>query len=287
MEATPRDYSSISPTARALLLLKGMTAIPFMKEAAQLILSPDPYTPDFNSRDLAMWAGVLHFEDRYWSIDQLLAGLPLRNILELSSGFSFRGLAMMQQPGYYYIDTDLPDIIRLKKQLVAALDSVSTGGTMELLPLNALDEAAFSEVVAHFPAGELAIVNEGLLMYLNTTEKEQLCGIIRRVLEQRGGYWITGDIYIKTDERKMDMQRSKEWKEFYRQHQIQENKFDSFDQAESFFNSMGFVVDQMAVREHTRLTALPRLLDVATEEQLQQMRSVGRARATWRLKLAM
>jgi hypothetical protein len=41
--------------------------------------------------------------------------LPIKNILELSSGFSFRGLETTKQKGFYYIGTDLPDVIATKK----------------------------------------------------------------------------------------------------------------------------------------------------------------------------
>ena len=51
---------------------------------------------------------------------------------------------------------------------------------MEILPLNALDEEKFNEVVSHFPPGEIVIVNEGLLMYLNNEEKQKLCSIIHK-----------------------------------------------------------------------------------------------------------
>ncbi|WP_315822535.1 hypothetical protein [Paraflavitalea speifideaquila] len=39
------------------------------------------------------------------------------------------------------------------------------------MPLNALDEEQFNQVVALLPPGPVTIVNEGLLMYLNWDEK--------------------------------------------------------------------------------------------------------------------
>src|SRR5947199_8448203 len=44
---------------------------------------------------------------------------------------------------------------------------------------NVVDEKQFEKVVEHFPPGPIAIVNEGLLLYLDTTEKEKLCRNIR------------------------------------------------------------------------------------------------------------
>ncbi len=58
-------------------------------------------------------------------------------------GFLFRGLETVKQPGYHYIDTDLPDVIALKKEFVAALEKQPPAGVLEVLPLNALEEAQF------------------------------------------------------------------------------------------------------------------------------------------------
>src|ERR1700744_1462716 len=105
MQTNQRDYSSISPSAKALLLLKGLTDIPFAREAAEIMMAPEKYEPDFTLRDLQFWSRVLHFESRYKSVDQLMRDVPIKNILEISSGFSFRGLAAVQKDGIHYIDT--------------------------------------------------------------------------------------------------------------------------------------------------------------------------------------
>lgn len=179
--ANNRDYNTISPSAKALLYLKGLTSIPFAKTAAEQMMLPDKYDSDFNIREFGFWARVVHFESRYWSIDHLLEDTEVKNVLELSSGFSFRGLASVAAHGdVHYIDTDLPDVITTKKQLVEAIKP-ELKGTLEVLPLNALDEVAFEELISHFPEGEVAIVNEGLLMYLGTSEKEKLCRIIHSI----------------------------------------------------------------------------------------------------------
>lgn len=283
-----RDYSSISPSARALLLLKGFTDTPFALEAAKLISRPDHYQPDFSIKDLAFWARVLHFESRYKSINQLLSGLPVQNILEISSGFSFRGLSSVLNKEVYYIDTDLPEVIATKLSLLEDLlpRDVIRHGELETLALNALDEAVFTATVGHFPEGELVIINEGLLVYLNTDEKRKLCNNIREVLLQRGGYWITADIYVKSPNRFPELKMNDELQEFLREHRIDENKFNNFEEAEAFFKSEGFIIDKEAEAEHQNWGSLKHLWANATQEQLENMRRAGRVRATWRLKLA-
>ncbi len=286
--STERDFSSISPSANALLLLKGETNIPFAKEAAELMLRNQTTGADVD-RNRFYWGRVLHFENRYWSIDQLLSDISVKNILELSSGFSFRGLAMVKQKEVHYIDTDLPDIISVKKELIKELnnDPANDKGQLELMSLNALDEKQFMETVGHFSEGALAIVNEGLLMYLNASEKEKLCQTIRKVLKEKGGYWITADIYVKREALGIsDFKFNDKLEKFLQEHQIEENKFESFEAAKSFFEKQGFVIDKEAQPDRSKLTAFDNLIRSVSSEQLGQMRKAGNMQATWRLKLA-
>ncbi len=281
---TSRDFSTISPSAKALLLLKGYTPIPFAKQAALLISKPEVYAPDFTRKDAAFWVYAVHFENRYWSIDQLLQGLPVTNILEISSGFSFRGLAAVQQNPVHYVDTDLPEVMEIKKQLVAELGADTTN--LKMLPLNALDEEQFNRAINVLPEGDVAIVNEGLLVYLNEAEKKQLCSIIRNVLEKRGGYWITADIYIKRDTNLDSVQMDSELKSFFEQHRIEDNKFDSFEAAREFFKNEGFIVDKEAEPDREKLSTLPYLIGSLTSGQLAKLSTSVKTQAAWRLKLA-
>ena len=282
-----RDFSSISPSAKALAMLKGVTQIPFAFEAARLMALPEPYTPDYSLRDSTLWGRILHFEERYWSINNLLSGLGAKNILELSSGFSWRGLDAVLEGDVHYIDTDLPELIETKKHFVEQLAEGrgEIKGKLELLPLNALDENAFAAATAHFDAGELVIVNEGLLVYLDTGEKRKLCSIIHQQLKQRGGCWITGDIYVKRPEIERNTPDD-ELKRFFEQHNIEQNKFENFEQAEAFFKDEGFVVERKAEVNYAQLTALPYFLESVPPELLAKFRDAGKIRESWQLRLA-
>ncbi len=288
MSSTYRDFRTISPSAKSLLLMKGHTNIPFARQAAELICLPEKYVPNYTRKDFRYWARVLHFENRYFSIDQLLSELQINNILELSSGFSFRGLDKTKQNGYYYIDTDLPEMAEIKNNFLEALsaDSINSTGKFKILPLNALDEVQFADVVNSFPEGEIVIVNEGLLMYLDNNEKEKLCGIIHKILKERGGYWITADVYIKREIERLNLIRDKNEEKFFAGHQIEEKRFNSFEEAESFFKKAGFVVDKEAQTDHTKLSSLKYLLENTSTEELQNLRSSGKVQATWRLKVS-
>lgn len=280
-----KDYSTISPSAKSLLLLKGVTDIPFARRAAELLVSPREYNPDVNSRDVVFWGRVVHFESRYQSIDQLLEDIPIKNILELSSGFSFRGLARAKDSAVHYIDTDLPGIIDIKKEFVQELQrGIPLKGTLETLPLNALDETAFRNVVSRFPPGPIVIVNEGLLMYLGVDEKKKLFSIIHSILKERGGYWITADIYTKLQNGPTFPRANDELEKFLEQHNIEEKKFDSMEAAKAFFEQEGFVIDNVATTDYKKISALPHLRNALTPEQLEKMRGTGKMNETWRVK---
>jgi len=287
MNSINRNYNTISPSAKSLLLMKGHTNIPFARQTAELIVHPDKFNPDFNNKNMSFWARVLYFENRYWTIDQLLADLTIKNILELSSGFSFRGLETIKKKGFYYIDTDLPDVIAIKKHIMTFLskNSLNTEGKLEILPLNALDQRQFHEIVTHFPDGEIAIVNEGLLMYLDTIEKEKLCAIIHKILKERGGYWITADIYLKKQIDKLDLNIDSKTQRFFEQHQIENNKFDSFEDAKIFFKRMGFRIDKEADIKNSKLSSLKYFMKSTTIKQLIRIRRAGKMQATWLLSL--
>lgn len=368
------DPSSISPSAYTLLLMKRHTAIPYVRQAADLVenklrqagsAGPNPAPPNATDHDApgARLADIpqfstdpagyaiflLHFEDRYWSIDQLMADLPITNYLELSSGFSFRGLDLSRHKPVYYIDTDLPGLIAVKQTLVDTLianehspgnstaatvpgtTSNSTAaassnptpnvapaatppqGHYELLPLDVLDSAAFAATVARFPPGPLVILNEGLLVYLDTTQKEQLCTNIRNALAARGGYWITADIYIRdpadknpeanknqTANQAADNSQAAnaiqaaennpaatQWQAWKTQFQIEQKKFADFDEARNFFTRMGFKIDKEATPDYPRLTSLPFIRNITGPQFLENLRKRDRLRlrTTWRLTL--
>jgi O-methyltransferase involved in polyketide biosynthesis len=281
-----RDFTSISPSARWLLILKGHTTIPFAREAAELTEHPKTYVPDFKKRDFTFWAATYHLESRYRSIDKLLDELPQTNILELSSGYSFRGLDLARKKNVYYIDTDLPDIAANKRKLSERLieNAGVLPGKLEILPLNVLEEESFREIVSHFPPGEIVIVNEGLLTYFEKPEKEKLCRTIRNILKELGGYWITADIYLKNKMPGLGLQDREEVKKFKEQMNTESKSFESFEEAEMFFKEMGFVVEKEAVVKSSEIGSLKYLLKSVSFRQMLKLRKKGKLQATWRLK---
>jgi O-methyltransferase involved in polyketide biosynthesis len=281
-----KDFSSVSPSAKSLLMMKGYTNIPYAKQTAALMHGSEVFGLNFEDKDLWFWIRVMHFESRYWSIDQLLQQTDSKNILELSSGFSFRGLALCDKDaGTHYIDTDLPEVVAMKQDMIGQLQlDKDVKGNFELLALNAMDAAAFDQVMNRF-TGPVTIVNEGLLMYLNLEEKKQLCHTIHRNLKQRGGCWITADVYVqRSAEMTSTLPKSESEKAFTEQHHIEENKFESYDAARAFFKEQGFEVVKEAEPNYKDLSVMPHLLKVLPEEMRNRKEPPPKIQATWMLR---
>ena len=282
-----RNYESISPSAKSLLLMKAYTNIPYARETAALMSGPEVFGLDFEHKDFYFWLRVMHFESRYWSIDQLLQKEASNNIFELSSGYSLRGLDMCRKQNVFYIDTDLPDVIKTKQWMMHELKlGKEMKGQLELASLNALDQQALNSLATGFPAGPVTVVNEGLLMYLGLEEKKQLCQNIRGLLATRGGSWITADVYIKRPVSLRDaMPKTKAEAEFQEQHNIEENKFDSYEDAENFFNEQGLEKSEEAAVDFQQLSVMPHLLDSLPPELRNRREPPPKIQATWRLQL--
>lgn len=279
-------FDSISPSAKSLLLTKAFTNIPFAKEAIELIWRED--SPQFAQEYLSSLEFILrliHFETRYWSIDKALSEIGIKNILEFSSGYSFRGLSLCKNPEVLYIDTDLPLLLENKKLLVQELAKNYCSYPIKnlfLQELNVLDENAFIEVIHLLPSGPVAIVNEGLLVYLDDGQKRKLCTNIHKILNDLGGYWITADIYIKKDEQfpfTIDI-FDKQGKEFLTKHNVEENKFESFESAEIFFANCGFEILKKIEVSPTQISSR-RLLSKIPRSKLEDLKGRKKTRETW------
>lgn len=288
-ESLNPDFDSISPSAKSLLLTKALTTIPFAKEAAGLICGEDSI---IHMRErltsLGFLMRLIHFEKRYWSIDEGLNILGIKNILELSSGFSFRGLGMCKDHEICYLDTDLPQIIENKKTLVQKLTKQFCNYPVDnllLKVLNALDEDAFTECITHFPDDSLVIVNEGLLVYFDEGQKRKLCSIVHNLLGKKEGYWITADIYIRK-EMQNDIPNDfydEQGKKVLTDHQVEENKFESFKAAEDFFKSYGFDIYKKIEPSRAQISSI-KLLEKIPRIQLRDIKGRKKIRETWILK---
>jgi O-methyltransferase involved in polyketide biosynthesis len=248
---TARDYSTISPSARAVLAMRALSdELPFVRQAAEIVMGKEALAAEHTRlKSLAGWELRLwHFVERYKSIDTMLAASGIKIIVELAGGLSLRGYWLAQREAITYLDTDLPEMIETKRalvnELIGTLAQKPLLGDVKLGALDALADGALATTVDALPAGPIAIVHEGLFMYLDDAEKKRLAASVRDVLTKRGGVWITADIYLKTPARMPPIGQDDKLKDFLATHKVEENKFESFAAAQQLFTEAGFAIKQ-------------------------------------------
>src|SRR5512146_1054079 len=124
------DYEKISLTAQLAAYMRQFSDIPFASDVAELLHSREVFealltghqmtrgqqmTPD----DLLWYAPI--FEVRYKSVSEAIRRTGSRQVLELASGLTLRGLAFTQDPRYTYLETDLAGISAEKQAIIARL----------------------------------------------------------------------------------------------------------------------------------------------------------------------
>ncbi|HEY4012567.1 MAG TPA: class I SAM-dependent methyltransferase [Polyangiaceae bacterium] len=240
-----RDFSTISPSAKGLLVMKSRTGLPYAKEAADLLWGERG--AEAARAEMAKVPSLdrltLHFENRYRSLDEALRTSGATSIIEIASGLSFRGLAMTAAEATHYVDTDLPEMAATKAELVAKLQKGPLVGTLRVMPLNALDGDSFAAAVDGMPPGPITVIHEGLLVYLDDAEKTVLAANVRDALLARGGAWITADVYVRRPF-EVRMPRGDRAQRFLDDHHVEEQKFADWGEADAFFTREGFAIER-------------------------------------------
>jgi hypothetical protein len=107
---------------------------------------------------------------------------------------------MTDDPSIIYVESDLSELTEEKKKIIQQVERM--GQAMDrpnlfLEPANALSLQDLQIVTRHFDHRKpIAIIHEGLYMYLSRTEKETLADNIRQLLQTCGGLWLTPDFIL-------------------------------------------------------------------------------------------
>jgi O-methyltransferase involved in polyketide biosynthesis len=250
MEMAKRKYERISYTASGVAYARTFSDIRYCKEIAALC-NADSIPP--SSADLHRRLSP-YFEGRFKAQTVLLKKSGLRNIIELAAGLSPRGLIMTEDPDIHYVETDLPEMLHQKQVVASAVmkkQQMAFPKNLRFAEVNVLDKESFARAVAQLPKGPIAIGHEGLLAYFTREEKRTLAGSVRDILEQRGGIWITPDIFTRADlaksapnekMRKSVAESLKNTESDYRA-----NVFVDNEDAETFFSALGFNCTRYAI----------------------------------------
>ena len=205
----PSFNGRVSHTAYSVAYRRTFTNIPFSREFFQILeMINGPFDP--TEKALADSDPTLFplFESRYILTDMLLREQSAKQIIEIASGLSPRGLIWTSDRNVQYIETDLypeamlkRDIVqraRLRNEDVLGYDNhfIESANAAQSGALSGLALRYFDEVTPiHFTC-------EGLLRYLNWVDKRVLGNEIRECLACYGadnGSWITPDLEFLDD----------------------------------------------------------------------------------------
>ncbi|MFN6569909.1 class I SAM-dependent methyltransferase [Dendronalium sp. ChiSLP03b] len=259
------SFDKISPTALLMTYARQFSDTPYAAELAQIVDAQtvfDQYASDGFQKLLHLSPIV---EARYKAVNHVLAKFESTQIMELASGLLPRGMVMSQDPKVTYVESDLPTMIDLKKQIVTQLigersnlhfEAIDATNLLNNLPLHTNYLRSSEKVI---------VLCEGLLQYLTFSEKEQVFTNVREMLQHYGGVWITTDIVTK--ERQLQMQgHDLAMQNFYQTianttgRSILNNTFNNMEHAKEFILKQGFCIEEYSTLEVIEeLTSLQRL----------------------------
>jgi O-methyltransferase involved in polyketide biosynthesis len=281
----PADPSLISVTAKVAAYYRQFSDIPFAQEIAKLIGAEAAYDHILREhgleRDkLTFYAPM--FEARYKSLTQLIHRSGASQVLELASGYSLRGLDLTRSDAVRYVETDLPEVVAAKLSLledVRQQHRILPSPRHVVTAADALDFDQVRAAVAGFdPCRPLAVLCEGLIMYLSKTETEQLATNIHRLIgEFAGGSWITPDFTFRVEARDLPPERVRlrEAITGVTQRQIDASAFEDGHDLAAFLGRVGFNVQVRSQIEETPSLSSIQALGLSPAS-LERMRAVLR-----------
>ncbi len=253
-------YVRISPTAWLVAYQRTLSDIPLSKEIfdelAEIAKQTWPASKIEELERLKNPGMPVIWEARYKLVNRLLKEQRVDQILELAAGFSPRGLEMVRTLSVEYVEMDLPPVVDEKRKILERLiarSQVSRQANLHLEAGNALSAQDLFAATRVFKAKPIAIVNEGLLQYLDLDEKEALARSVRQVLQAFGGVWITPDISTQalgglgpTSEKIRErMAKIRNLTGI----DVQNNRFENENAAREFFQDLGFSVERHGFAE--------------------------------------
>lgn len=252
------DFDKISSTAFMVSLARRLTDIPYARELAHFA----------EVQRLARLPLIL--ESRYKAINQVIAQHPFKQYLELASGLLPRGMVMTADPAVTFIESDLPEMIQTKQEIVRTL--LSSRDNLHFLEIDATAQPNQLLQCADFfrPDLPVLVLCEGLLMYLTQEEKARACANIRQVLRRFGGMWVTSDFASATGIRQSiqhnpDLQRRIQSLATITGRSLADNAFDSLDQARQFAVAQGFQVAEYSMLHVLEEMSCLKVLGMDTE----------------------
>ena len=237
------------------------------------------------------------------ALSEMAAETGAALLVDVPCGLSPRGLKWARA-GRPYLGVDLPEVAERMERAALPMLEAEQRAFLRYAAADATDPEALCSAVGA-EGGPLCVLTEGFFTYLSRVDAQRLCAGVRRLLEARGGCWITADPemslqYLRTlaaiaGERLPEtLRRGMERRPVHTGRQLParppepcpvnvEIRADLPAQiaaAEAFLADCGLRAERLCVGERLRGDILPGLL---TEEQTDELLSAMETVSFWKL----
>jgi O-methyltransferase involved in polyketide biosynthesis len=210
---------------------------------------------------------------RHVMIDRVLAESGARAVLELAAGLSRRGAAVTAaDPGVRYLEVDRAHVVAKKRALLERSEAGRAALARPSLELVGADvaDAPLAPLVERLGdvAAPLAVIAEGLLMYLDAPAQRGLWQKVRRLFDGRAGVFVFDLVPAVEQARPGAVGRGLEWtmKKFTGGHSFARDERTRADVAREL-GEAGFVVEMIEPAAAPARWQLP-YTDVRTQQLL-------------------
>ncbi|MCL5125871.1 MAG: class I SAM-dependent methyltransferase [Deltaproteobacteria bacterium] len=275
------SFEKVIPTAWGVAFRRTLTSIPLCQEIFSIL---DKSLTDLADRtkleQLKRPKLTPFFEARYLLTQKLLRENRTNQFLELASGLCPRGILLTENAHITYVEIDFPSTIEQKTKIIEELVSlrkIDRRPNLRLLAGNVLDPDIIDLAANFFQQAPITIINEGLMRYQWFDNKALVGKNNLRLLRRFGGTWITPDITLPEQNtiRKAVIRQTMELTGI----DVSENAFPDAAHAKSFFETLGFEVEQRSFMEVVDQLTSPKKLGM-TDSDVEQMIS-------WRVAFVM
>lgn len=206
-------------------------------------------------------------EARFKLVNRLLKESRVKQIFEMAAGFSPRGMELSKDSTVECVEIDLPGVMAEKRTIFEKLvqqSKISPRSNLHLEDGNALDPQDVLRAARFFKEEEpLAVVNEGLLTYLNFDEKTAVARNVYQLLERFGGVWITPDLSLQPEGKVKEINVSLREITNINKDSI---GFKDEASARAFFENLGFTVESHSFIEVIDEMTSPKKFNFSKEQ---------------------
>jgi O-methyltransferase involved in polyketide biosynthesis len=265
-----KGYEKISPTAWIVAQARTLSDIPYSRDVfdeLQIIMRQTRSAAELQELNKFTHPEVVPvMEARFKLVNRLVKENNAKQILELAAGFSPRGMELSKDPSVEYVEIDLPGVMNEKRTIVGNLieqSKIPSRPNLHLEDGNALNLQDILKAIQPFKQESIAVVNEGLLTYLNFDEKAMVAKNVYQLLERFGGYWITPDLSLQPEGKAKEINIPLRQVTGINKDLI---AFESETSAREFFEGLGFTVESHSFMEIMDEMASSKKLNFSDEQ---------------------